>query len=121
MSAYKFRWCSLERLQDFKPLSRELVSTLETLSGDAAWSLGGGTLSFCREEMGVKSEIELSRDSRSLVEDEALLLIKSSRTIESSLSEDVNDVPDPIVKPFFDIGCVRAKRAAACSMASTMV
>jgi hypothetical protein len=97
---------------------------LEMLSGD--WSLGGGTLSpklpwFCREEMGVMSEIELSRESRSFVDDEALSLIKSSRTMDSSRSDEVNEVPEPNIKPFLDIGCVRAKRAAACSMASMMV
>ena len=98
---------------------------LEMLSGD--WSLGGGTLSlklawFCREEeTGVISEIELSRESRSFVDDEALSLIKSSRTMESSRSDDVKEVPDPNIKPFLESGCVRTKRAAACSMASMMV
>ena len=73
---------------------------------------GGGTLSFeleyfCRDETGVRSDTEFSRDSRSLapVPEEALSLSKSSKTIESRRSEDVNDCPEPrFIKPFLDSG-----------------
>jgi hypothetical protein len=73
---------------------------------------GGGTLSFeleyfCRDDTGVRSETELSRDSRSLapVPEDALSLSKSSNTIESRRSEDVKDCPEPkLIKPFFDSG-----------------
>jgi hypothetical protein len=73
---------------------------------------GAGTLSFeleyfCRDETGVRSDTELSRDSRSLapVPEDALSLSKSSKTIESSRSEDVKDCPEPrFIKPFLDSG-----------------
>ena len=90
---------------------------------------GAGTLSFeleyfCRDETGVRSETEFSRDSRSFapVPEDALSLSKSSKTMESRRSEDVKDCPEPkFIRPFLDSGWVLAKRFAAVSMASMMV
>jgi hypothetical protein len=91
--------------------SREPGVAPGALSGRTPCILGAGTLSFeleyfCRDETGVRSETELSRESRSFVPpEEALSLSKSSKIIESRRSEDVNEVPEPrLRRPFFDNG-----------------